>query len=332
MVMNKIILPPPLSASGSSLAEAWENAYLKLADNGMIYRREDEADKGDQIAAIMDIEVRNPDLEPFSHKKGGTNAIAAPLLDYDMEILGAKDSWVRDFNDPEDKRWDYMYHERFALYPNPKGSPIDQVEFMIQRLIERSFSRRTQMITWYPERDTKAKDTPCLQRIWIETIPTENGDWLDMHYSFRSRNVVNASFGNMQGIYLLGCHIRDKVEEATGKNLSMRMIEKNDSYHVNSKDYPKFWDNVRHIKESRDFYNRIEREGRNPTEQEKDKYNRFFSRKEVIEILGDYRDYVESEIMRQTEKHFKGDIDKEKERVHGIGERVFYLLNKYSGR
>jgi thymidylate synthase len=307
--------PPPLQAEGKSIPEAWENSYLELANKGVVYKRRDEKDSGDQIEAKMTTVITNPDSDPFSHLSGGTNALDAPLLDYCMEMLGAKDTWVRDFNDPEDKRWEYMYHERLASYPTQKG-PLNQINFAIKKLIENPSSRKTNIITWYPERDTTAEHTPCLQRQWFQIIaPQDSEEWLfDMHYDFRSRNVVNASFGNILGLYVQGCHMRDKVEEATGKQLPMRMIDNVNSFHVNSKEYNQFLNLATRIKKQKE---------------EGGLENRTWSREEVIAGLELAREKVEKDIIRQTAKYFKEDLEVEKQRVHDIGDRVFYLLNKY---
>ena len=97
-----MITPPVLTAKGKSMPEAWEDSFLKLAEKGAVYKRRDEDDSGEQIEAHMVTEITNPDSDPFTHLSGGTNALDAPLLDYYMEMLGAKDSWVKDFNNPDD--------------------------------------------------------------------------------------------------------------------------------------------------------------------------------------------------------------------------------------
>jgi len=305
--------PPILNVSGESLPEAWENAFFEIGVKGMTYKRKDERDSGKQLDSGMVIEVKNPDADPFSHKIGGTNAVGAPLLDYFYEILGAKDSWLKDFGNPKDTRWDYLYHERLAKHP---AGAIDQIKFAINRLITNPSSRRTNIITWHPERDTIYQDTPCLQRIWFNIIPGQEGqnDVLDMRYHFRSRNVVNASFGNMLGLYMLGCHIRDEVEQATGKNLDMRMVDQIDSFHVNTKDMKQFYSNHSRINQSE------------PLEK------RTFKRSMVVDWLKEERKGVEDVILKQTKKHFTGNFEAEELRVKGIGDRVFYLLGKYAPR
>jgi hypothetical protein len=121
---------------------------------------------------------------------------------------------------------------------------------------------------------------------------------------------------------MLGCHIRDRVEEARGRELDMRMVEHVDSYHVNSRSYPRFLalmkaldDNIVH--------------GR----------RRMLNREDVVDGLEVARPEVEAAILAHTtdvfaERGYSGaqlDIEMKKEatRVHGIGDRIFHLLNKY---
>jgi thymidylate synthase len=303
--------PPIIQVVGPSMPEAWEKAYLALAEHGRIWRRDDATDFGDQIGARMTISITNPDLDPFTHLFGGTNALEAPLLDYDYEMLGAKPSsaWIKRIGDLTDNRWDYMYRERMAEHPAGDLPPIDQIAAIKEGLINNPASRRNNIITWYPERDLKTPHTPCLQRAWFEII----GETLDMQYEFRSRNVANASMGNIHGMYIVGCDIRDAVEEATGRKLELMLTDTSNSFHVNSGEFPMYKNLVKQIKKRRASGER-----------------RFLSREEVVDNLLLARDKVEADILAQTAKHYDGDMVAEAERVHKIGDRVFHLLNKYS--
>jgi len=318
------MFPPVIYVKGESLPEAWENAYLKLAEKGLVYRRKTKKDFNEQITAVMLIEVANPDTDPFSQLKGGTNAVMNPLLDYYYEIMGAKHSsaWEKKFNAKgkpiSNWGWNYTYFSRLTNYPTGydeegnKLSGLNQIEWAIDRLIRRPSSRRTNIITWYPLQDTKIGGTPCLQRIWFESISDGEKEGLDMHYEFRSRNVLNASFGNMQALYLLGCHIRDKVEKGRGKTLNMRIIEYTDSFHVNSKDYPLYLEIIEGLKDAINRGELLEK------------------REEVINQLLECKKRVELNLLTQTKKYFEGDLKKEEERIRKIGGRIFCLLKKYA--
>lgn len=228
---------PVLNAKGESIPEAWENSILKLYEKGQWYKRDDPDDNKLQVDSTMMITIENPDSELFAHKWIGCGI--ENLLEYEMEMLGAKDNWKKNPNDPDDKRWDYLYHQRLATYPSSKG-PIDQIKFAIKRLSERPFSRRTNMITWVPEEDTINKDTPCLQRIEFLITPDQKNSEtqrLNMTYNFRSRNVMTAAPMNMIGLYALQCTIRDAVKEKIEMNLKNgRMVDFTDSYHVSTRD------------------------------------------------------------------------------------------------
>lgn len=309
---------PVLTVHGESMPEAWENSILTLAEKGLVYKREDEEDSGDQIDSYMTIDIQNPDADPFSHLKGGVMAVDQPFIDYCYEMMGSKSSWTKDKNDPEDTKWEYLYHTRLAQYPTSKGTTLNQIEFAKQRLSTRPYSRRNNIITWNPEQDTIERHTPCLQRLWFNIIPRQNGerDSLETHYNFRSNNVMNASFGNMLGLYVVGCDIRDVAEKELGKELDMRMIHNVDSYHVNSREYPGFLKNVENIKKSIAEGNGLE--------------GRSLDREMIIDVAKNVRRDIEDDTMQQTEKYFKGDLDIERKRVEAIGDRIFYLLDKYA--
>ncbi len=323
---------PVLNVSGESLPEAWENAYFKIHDEGLDYIRFDKKDHGRlNLDSFMVMEVKNPDADPFSHLAGGTNANEAPLLDYYMEIMGAKPGkwWIRDFTDSTDMRWEYTYEacakEYGAYLPGQVNDPkrgINQLDIAVQKLINDPSTRKAQAITWDPRRDTTAEHTPCLQRIQFLLMYDCCGKpcGIDMHYNFRSRNVANASFGNMQGLYLLGCDVRDRVEEAHGCNLAMRILDVTDSFHVNANELPKYREQVANTRKRMAKGESWENFG-----------DRTQTRADVIYSLEGHREKVEADIVDQTVKYSsdvpRGDIERH---VHGVADRIFYLLNKYA--
>ena len=224
---------PVLSVKGESIPEAWERSVVELYENGLRYCRDGPKDKGrEQIDSTMTIEVENPDHEFFMHR--GMSCGIDGLLEYQMEMLGAKNSLVVNrYDNTDDPRWPYAYNERFSNYPSRKEA-IDQIEGLIQNLINEPHMRRANMITCVPEKDIKSDDPPCLQNVWFFLGPEGNDSYLlNMNYVFRSRNVMIAAPMNMVGLYTLQCYVRDKINERSGLNVKNgRIVDFINSYHV----------------------------------------------------------------------------------------------------
>ncbi|MFH1307639.1 MAG: thymidylate synthase [archaeon] len=343
---------PIIHVSGESMPETMEKACLHLARKGLVYRRSDEKDNAWQVEAKMIMEIRNPDADPYTHLRfAGSNGLGQGLLDYLYEFMGAKRFWKPDADDPKDTRWEYTYFGSLSEYAGSKG-PIDQIEAVKQKLIERPNTRRAQAITWHPERDLENQHTPCLQRIRFLVTPGDKRARLDMQYDFRTRNVMTAAFGNIMGLYILGCDVRDAVEQGTGIELDMRMIDSTDTFHVNSREFPVFMNSVRQVVNKKKSGQPLSK--------------RTWKRSLVIDDLLSHRDYTEKFLVDKTTKmaeEYEGrkqrkveqirqipqenmirrnellkeldaipqiNVEKETERTHKIGDRIFYLLDKYS--
>lgn len=236
---------PVLSVRGNGIAEAWENSVVELYNNGGWYARQGPKDKGQMhVDSTMTVTVKNPDSPLFFHRY--TQYGFGDLLEYELEVLGAKDVLVHDPNfDPEgDTRWEYHYSERLMKYPG-LGGAIDQLDEMVKGLSNEPWNRRNQGITWVPEKDIGSKNPPCLQRIWAYIAPVGDGTGevekfkLNMNYHFRSRNVMIAAPMNMKGMHVIQSYLRDEVIENTGMNLvNGRLVDMIDAYHVSAQDQP----------------------------------------------------------------------------------------------
>ena len=228
---------PVLSVKGESIPEAWERSVVELYENGLRYCRDGPKDKGrEQVDCTMTIEVENPDHEFFMHR--GMSCGIDGLLEYQMEMLGAKNSLVVNrYDNTDDPRWPYAYNDRFSNYPFRKEA-IDQIEGVIQNLINEPHMRRANMITCVPEKDIKSNDPPCLQNVWFFLGPEGNDSYLlNMNYVFRSRNVMIAAPMNMVGLYTLQCYVRDKINERTDFHVENgRIVDFVHSYHVRADD------------------------------------------------------------------------------------------------
>lgn len=242
-----------LSVQGKSLAETYEKALIKLYAEGTRFTTQyDKEGDPESIDATMNLTIDEPMSDPMIHKAfpGGIE----DLKEYVMEMQGAKDHWVKNINDPEDTRWEYTYHGRFKNYDEYKvkdedvvfgddestfvGESIDQIEFVIDKLVKQPFTRQAQIITWMPKLDLEIYDPPCLQSLWYRMSEEDGEYYLNCNVRFRSNDAWGANFMNMFGIVMFNREvIADEIEKRTGKKVHLaRMNWQADSWHIYGKD------------------------------------------------------------------------------------------------
>ncbi len=231
---------PVVSASGRSLPEAWENSLIALYAFGADIRTEYDRGTGDRIIdppskdCTMTMVVEDPASDPFIHKAfpGGLET----LEEYRQEVLeGVKNHWVRDPGNPEDKRWEYTYHERLFSYSLPgEKEGLNQIEKVLEAISRAPHTRRAQAITWQPWKDTGIEDPPCLQSLWFRLMRNSAGEQrLNLNVRFRSRDAYDAAFMNCFVLVLLQEKISEDLSRMTGeKILPGRYLDFSDSYHI----------------------------------------------------------------------------------------------------
>src|SRR4030042_7001112 len=148
---------PVLAVSEKTLAQAYEKALVELYHQGVRFKTQyDQPGDPPSIDSTMNITVLEPLLAPMIHKAfpGGIE----DLKEYTMELMGAKDHWVKNVNDPSDSRWEYTYHGRLSAYGAwrelVQGTSrqagffrIDQIEAVIQKLATQPYTRQAPMVT-----------------------------------------------------------------------------------------------------------------------------------------------------------------------------------------
>lgn len=240
---------PVLFVQEASLAMAYEAALVKLYKEGTRFRTQyDKPGDPLSIDATMNITVLQPWSDPMIHKAfpGGIE----DLKEYAMELMGAKNHWVKNINDPDDTRWEYTYHGRLSAYgtwreknrgASEETGPfkVDQIERVVDKLVAQPFTRQAQMITWMPNLDFDCYDPPCLQSLWYRIIQDDNGTYhLNCNVRFRSNDAWGANFMNMFGFIQFNRHvIADEVARRSGKDVALgRLNWHADSWHIYGKD------------------------------------------------------------------------------------------------
>lgn len=267
---------PVLTATGRSIPAAWEDSLIKLRERGVEIATQYDA-PGDPPSkdSTMMIVVEDPLSEPMIHKDmpGGL----ADLQEYVMEVCdGIKDHWVRDPNNPNDKRWEYTYHGRLFNYTAVDKAPAhsagyewvneepivkayDQIECVCQQLAKCLYTRRAQAITWKVWEDNSCYDPPCLQSIWCRILPADEL-FLNMNVRFRSRDAYKAAFMNMFALVNLQKKIAARISELIGQEVKLgRYVDFSDSYHIYGKNLAEFEARFMRAMTSRSFQERTMR-------------------------------------------------------------------------
>jgi thymidylate synthase len=241
---------PVLHISSKGIAEAWEQSVLKLWEQGVDAKTEYDR-PGDPLSkdSTMIIEVEEPFTEPRIHRSfpGGIE----DLEKYRLEVLdGVHDHWIR----PEDGKWSYTYHDRitnFSVVDDLSSSkikspfkPVDQLQYLIDKLSQSRYSRRAQAITWMPTADPPTNEPPCLQRLWCRIL-NNNDDKpvLNMNTHWRSRDAYKAAFMNIYALTELQKMVSEKISEKCGEEVGVgRYVDISDSYHIYGQDHKEFKD------------------------------------------------------------------------------------------
>ncbi len=239
---------PVITITADCLPEAWEKAVLAVWDNGLeIKTQYDKSEDPPSKDATVIITVTNPLGEPRIHRNfpGGP----AELEVYRQEVVnGIHDHWIN----PAVGKWTYTYHQRLFAYspvenirdPNsPKPfKKIDQIQYIIDKLVQTAHTRRAQAITWMPTADPPTEHPPCLQRIWCRLVATDSGELsLNMNTHWRSRDLYKAWFMNVYAITDLQRIIAEQISKKINEPVTVsRYVDISDSLHI----YGSYFDEV----------------------------------------------------------------------------------------
>ncbi|MCI0514407.1 thymidylate synthase [candidate division KSB1 bacterium] len=114
---------------------------------------------------------------------------------------------------------------------------INQIEYLIQKLVAQPFTRQAQAITWQPFMDTDIYDPACLQSMWFRILNNAAGEpVLNMNIRFRSRDAYDASFMNCFAFVHLMEYVAQEVGRRTGQSIRLgRYVDASDSFHIYGK-------------------------------------------------------------------------------------------------
>jgi thymidylate synthase len=170
---------------------------------------------------------------------------------YIAEFLGAKDHLVVPYEKLlemvkgdekfEPTEWPYCYHQRLTAYPNPYGSPINQLEKAVERLVGDPVSRRAVAMTGFPPIDVFLKqDIPCLRELQFRVTEDKKGRWILHTFArWRSRDAFKAWPDNIAGVRnQLQFEVVPMLQKKSGREVVLGPYsEENGSLHIYGQDY-----------------------------------------------------------------------------------------------
>jgi len=262
---------PVLTVTDDTIAGAWEGSLIRLFEYGIEFETQyDRPGDPKSLDCTMNLTVLCPMMEPMIHRDfpGGFE----DLQEYVMEVCdGIKDHWVRDPSNPDDKRWEYTYHQRLFAYEHVETVPahegngeweseghriafVNQFEAVCRKLVKQPFTRQAQMITWQPWNDMDCDDPACLQSIWFRILDDDGVGWLNTNVRIRSNDAYKAAFMNIFAFVMLAQKVADRVSELSGREVKLgRYNHHADSYHVYGKDLKEFRDRFLKSQKTRTF-------------------------------------------------------------------------------
>ena len=225
---------PVITARGKNIPEAWEKAVIAAWEEGIEIKTEYDRE-GDPPSkdCTMIMEIEEPMSEPRIHRAfpGGLEDLEV----YRQEVMdGIHDHWLG-----VEGGWHYTYHERLFDYP-AANAKIDQIDYIVRKLSEATYSRRAQAITWNVDLDPPVDDAPCLQRIWCRIVG-EGELALNMNTHWRSRDGYKASFMNIFVLTCLQELIAQRISDNLGREIKVgRYVDISDSFHIYGSYYEEF--------------------------------------------------------------------------------------------
>jgi thymidylate synthase len=209
-----------------------------------------------------------------------------PLSEYDRALCCLSRQEKQKFFEHETSHFllDHNYVKMFEKEIAGKKQSfvrINQIDYVIEKLVAQPYTRQAQAITWQPYMDTDIYDPACLQSMWFRILNDEDGNpTLNMNIRFRSRDAYDASFMNCFAFIHVMEYVASEVGKRTEKEVKIgRYVDESDSFHIYGKRIADF--------ENRFLKNLIERDFSKRTFTRRDA-EPFFEerRKKLNEIFG----------------------------------------------
>ena len=193
-----------------SIGRAHELVVKMILEKGWVLDTEDgEATvEFDEVAMKIDNPVSEPRVSPHSR-----------FQERFME------KYAEDLIMGSGSVFEYDYHGRLfdwgeRLSEEGKDVHINQVDYIVRKLLEARQSRRAIAVTWNPVIDESLDNCPCLQLVQCLV----RHDRLQMKVVFRSNDMLTAAGANMYALVRLQEYIAGRLSLPTGSYTHISLV------------------------------------------------------------------------------------------------------------
>jgi thymidylate synthase len=193
-----------------TLARAHELAVRTVLEKGWVL--ETENDEATIECEELALEVESPESVPM----------ASPASRFQKRFL---DAYTENLLSGSDAKFEYDYHRRLfdwgeRLSARGEDVHVDQIAYMVRKLISAANSRRAVAVTWNPVIDENLGDCPCLQLV---QCLLRDGK-LQMKVVFRSNDILSAAGSNMYALVHLQKMIADELGVPCGRYTHIALV------------------------------------------------------------------------------------------------------------
>lgn len=123
--------------------------------------------------------------------------------------------------------FEYTYGERLNAWG---VETINQIDYIVRKLIENPNTRRAVATTWDPRKDNKADEVPCLNHF----VFMKRQELLDLSVTIRSNDMYGAWLANVYALAELLKHVSERINIDPGSITTLSV-----NAHIYSHDWDK---------------------------------------------------------------------------------------------
>jgi thymidylate synthase len=192
--------------------DGWIRIVKKIMDSGMVRVDERSIETRWLDNALIHI------IDPYSNRVSDRYPLSEKVL---------HDKYATQLLTSDKMDFEYTYGERLNAWGM---EPINQIDYVVQKLTENSATRRAVATTWDPRKDTRADEVPCLNHFVFMKCQDE----LDLSVTIRSNDMFGAWLANVYALAELLKHVSVKVSMDPGSITTLSV-----NAHVYSHDWDK---------------------------------------------------------------------------------------------